>query len=71
VQAVALWRDVAVGRLSAGVQEITRRVLERMERETAGRRDAANDDILGLLRSIHLDAMRDNARAHARDLAAA
>lgn len=71
VHAVSLWRDVAVGRLAAGVQEVTRRVLERMERQTAGRRDAANDDILSVLRSIHLDAMRDNARAHARDLAAA
>lgn len=71
VHAVSLWRDIAVGRLTAGVQEVTRRVMEHAEREAASRRSAANDDIFGLLRSIYLDAMRDNARAHARDLAAA
>lgn len=71
VHAVTLWREVAVGRLAAGVQEVSRRVMEHVERDMAGRRDAANDDIVGLLRAIHLDAMRDNARAHARDLAAA
>ena len=60
-----------MGRLAAGVQEVTRRVMEGIEQDAGGRRDAANDDIVGLLRAIHLDAMRDNARAHARDLAAA
>ncbi|MCR9122695.1 MAG: DUF2336 domain-containing protein [Phyllobacteriaceae bacterium] len=71
VHAVGLWRDVATGRLAAGVQEVTRRIIERIETEAAARRSAANDDIVGILRAIHLDAMRDNARAHARDLAAA
>jgi uncharacterized protein (DUF2336 family) len=71
VHAVGLWRDVAVGRTVAGVQEVTRRIIERIETEGEARRSAANDDIVGVLRSIHLDAMRDNARAHARDLAAA
>lgn len=71
VHAVGLWRDVATGRLAAGVQEVTRRIIERIETEAAARRSAANDDIVGILRAIHLDAMRDNARAHARELAAA
>ena len=71
VHAVSLWRQVAMGRLAAGVQEVTRRLMERIEQDKGSRCDAANDDIVGLLRTIHLDAMRDNARAHARDLAAA
>lgn len=70
VHAVSLWRDVAVGRLRAGPQEVTRLIMERVERRSRSEHGAANDDTLGLLRSIHLDAKRENARAHARDLAA-
>ncbi|WP_306117849.1 MULTISPECIES: DUF2336 domain-containing protein [unclassified Roseitalea] len=71
VHAVALWREIAIGRLVAGVQEVTRRLIETMDEERRGSPHAANDDIVDLLRAIHLDAMRDNARAHARELAAA
>ncbi len=70
--AVELWRKVAVGRLDAGPQEVTRLIMERLEGTVPNRvRDAANDDLMSVLRTIHLDAMRANARAHARHLAAA
>lgn len=71
INAIGLWRDVAVGRLVAGAQEVTRRLIEAVDRDSAERRDAANDDILDLLRAIHIDTLRENARAHAQDLAAA
>ena len=71
VHAIGLWRDVAIGKLAAGAQEVTRRIMEKMERDTRKGRSADNDDVFGLLRAIHLEIMRDNARAHARDLAAA
>ncbi|WP_026481598.1 DUF2336 domain-containing protein [Ahrensia sp. 13_GOM-1096m] len=64
--AISLWRDVAQGKLAAGAQEITREIMERFEEEASGSTHmAANDDIMSLLRSIYLDAMRDNARKHA------
>ncbi len=71
MEAIGLWREVAIGRLAAGVQEVTRRIIEAMHERDDRARDAANDDILDLLRAIHVEAMRDNARAHARALAAA
>jgi len=71
IHAIGLWRDVAIGRLAAGAQEITRQLIEAVDRDSAERRDAANDDILDLLRAIHIDTLRENARAHAEDLAAA
>lgn len=69
--AISLWRDVAQGRMVAGAQEVTRQVMEQLEANDAPHLDAANDDILALLRSIYLDAMRENARRHAVDLARA
>ncbi len=66
---ISLWRDVAQGRLVAGAQEVTRRIMERMEADNIDRQPAANDDIMALLRSIYLETMRDNARRHAIDLA--
>lgn len=66
---ISLWRDVAQGRIVAGAQEVTRKIMERMEAENKDRQPAANDDIMALLRSIYLETMRDNARRHAADLA--
>ena len=71
VTAVGLWRSVAVGQLDASAQEITRRLLEQVETSAANGRSAANDDLVGVLRSIHLELLRENAKAHARDLIAA
>lgn len=71
ITAVRMWRDVAVGRLSASAQEVTRRLLDQVEDAAAQTLSAANDDLAGLLRTIHLELVRENAKAHARDLAAA
>ena len=70
-KAIALWRDVAQGRIVAGAQEVTRQVMEHLEKENDKRQRAANDDILALLRVIYLETMRENARRHAADIAAA
>lgn len=70
-EAIRLWRHVAQGRLQAGVQEVTRRVAERVENARDNAMAAANDDILALLRSIYLDVMRHNARLHAQSLSEA
>ncbi|QKV17781.1 DUF2336 domain-containing protein [Oricola thermophila] len=69
--AIRIWRDVANGRLQSGEQEVTRMVLERFETEHLAAKDHANDDVVALLRSIHLDMIRQNARKHALNLAAA
>ena len=69
--AIRIWRDIANGRLSAGAQEVTRMVMERFEAEHDAAKSHANDDIVALLRSIHLDMIRQNARRHAMSLAAA
>lgn len=69
--AIRIWRDVANGRLSIGAQEVTRIVMEDFEAESDARPHHDNDDILALLRTIYLDMIRQNARRHAADLAAA
>lgn len=69
--AIGIWRDVANGRLNIGSQEVTRMVMERFEAEHRAVKDHANDDIVSLLRSIYLDMIRQNARRHAQNLAAA
>lgn len=69
--AIRIWRDVANGRLEAGSQEVTRMVMDEFAAKTEVSMNHANDDIIALLRSIHLDMMRQNARRHALDLAAA
>jgi uncharacterized protein (DUF2336 family) len=69
--AIRIWRDVANGRLKIGAQEVTRMVMEEFEAEPVLAKNHDNDDIVALLRSIYLDMIRQNARRHAMDLAAA
>lgn len=69
--AIRIWRDIANGRLNVGAQEVTRMVMEKFEAEHSAAKNHANDDIVMLLRSIHLDMVRQNARRHAMKLAAA
>ncbi|GAB4362226.1 MAG: DUF2336 domain-containing protein [Oricola sp.] len=69
--AIRIWRDIANGRLNVGAQEVTRIVIEKYEAEHRAAKSHANDDIVALLRSIHLDMVRQNARRHALSLAAA
>lgn len=65
LRALKMWREVATGKRLAGVQEVTWSMLE----ELGGH--AAEGDIAGLLKSIHLEALRENAREHAMAIAAA
>lgn len=61
IGALRLWREVATGKRVAGIQEVSWSMLQAI---------GANADLSALLRRIHLDALRDNARNHARALAA-
>lgn len=63
--ALRVWRDVANGKRVAGAQEVSWLMLK----EIGGQ--GAEGDLAGLLKSIHVDALRDNARGHALAIAAA
>jgi uncharacterized protein (DUF2336 family) len=65
VRALKVWRDVARGKRIAGAQEVSWLMLGELA-PTAGQGELA-----GLLKSIHLDALRENARSHALAIAAA
>ncbi|MBX3578216.1 MAG: DUF2336 domain-containing protein [Rhizobiaceae bacterium] len=64
VRALKIWREVANGKRVAGAQEVTWLMLKELGSHTTG-------DLATLLKSIHLDALRDNARGHALAIAAA
>ncbi len=59
--ALTVWRDVANGRIVAGVQEASWTMLKAAE---------ASPALAAQLRAIHLETLRDNARRHALELAA-
>jgi uncharacterized protein (DUF2336 family) len=63
--ALKIWREVANGRRLAGAQEVSWFMLK----ELGGKE--ATGDLAGLLKSIHLEALRENARDHALAIAAA
>jgi len=65
VRALKIWREVANGKRVAGVQEVSWLMLK----ELGGQ--SAEGDLAGLVKSIHLDALRENARGHALAIAAA
>jgi uncharacterized protein (DUF2336 family) len=64
-EGLALWRDVAAGRIEIGRQEIAWRLMRRAE-ELRYKGQAGNDDLSAFLRRIYLDIARANAQAHAR-----
>ena len=65
LRALKVWREVARGKRVAGPQEVTWLMLEELG-------DPPGDaDLAGLLKSMHLDALRENARGHALRIAAA
>ena len=73
LRALAVWREVALGKRVTGVQEVTWLMLKELG-GTPGSlvpRQAENDDLIALLKSIHLDQLRLNARGHALAIAAA
>ncbi|WP_295806462.1 DUF2336 domain-containing protein [uncultured Nitratireductor sp.] len=72
IRALSVWRDVAQGKRVAGAQEVSWLMLESIG-ATPGQAgpDAEATDLAGLLRSVHLDALRENARLQAQAIAAA
>jgi uncharacterized protein (DUF2336 family) len=70
--ALKVWRDVANGRRVAGAQEVTWLMLREIGaapgQDGPGEADA---ELAKLLKTIYLDALRDNARDHALAIAAA
>jgi uncharacterized protein (DUF2336 family) len=65
IRALKIWREVAGGKRIAGPQEASWFMLA----ELGGAH--AEGELAGLLKSIHLDALRENARGHALAIAAA
>ncbi len=65
LRALKVWREVAAGRRLAGTQEVSWLMLG----EAGGSR--AEGELASLLKAIHLEALRDNARDHALAIAAA
>lgn len=65
IRALKVWREVANGKRVAGAQEVSWLMLQ----ELGGQ--GADGDLAALLKSIHLDALRENAREHALAIAAA
>ena len=65
IRALKVWREVANGRRVAGPQEVTFVMLGELKGPEAG------SEVAGLLKSIHLDCLRENARIHALAIAAA
>jgi uncharacterized protein (DUF2336 family) len=65
IRALKVWREVANGKRVAGAQEVSWLMLRELG-------EAATDSELAtLIRSIHLETLRENARGHALAIAAA
>jgi uncharacterized protein (DUF2336 family) len=62
--ALRVWREVARGHRVAGTQEVTWAMLQSLKGDASG-------EVASLIRRIHLEALRDNARHHAQAIAAA
>ena len=65
LRALKVWREVANGKRVAGVQEVSWLMLKELGGQNA------EGELAGLVKSIHLDALRRNARDHALAIAAA
>lgn len=71
-RALAVWREVANGKRVAGPQEVSWLMLKEIG-ATPGQAGPAPEDreLAALMKTIHLDALRENARQHALAIAAA
>lgn len=70
--ALAVWREVANGKRVAGAQEVTWLMLKAIDAAPGQTGPRAEDrELAALLKSIHLDELRANARGHALSIAAA
>lgn len=72
LKAIGIWRDVARGKQVAGVQEVTWSMLTVLN-AAPGQAGPTEDDreLADLLKSIHIEQLRANARGHAMAIAAA
>jgi len=71
LRAIKLWRDVARGKCVAGPQEVTWMMLRELNEGAGTASPAEHGKLTSLLSSIHLQALRENARGHAVTIAAA
>lgn len=70
--ALAVWREVANGKRVAGAQEVTWLMLKAIDAAPGQAGPRIEDrELAALLKSIHLDELRANARGHALAIAAA
>jgi uncharacterized protein (DUF2336 family) len=65
LRALKVWREVANGKRIAGAQEVTWLMLSELGQTPE------DSEIATLIKSIHLDTLRENARGHALSIAAA
>jgi uncharacterized protein (DUF2336 family) len=72
LRALGVWRDVANGRRVAGAQEVSWLMLKELTACPGQSGPAARHaELAGLVRAIHLEVLRENARDHALAIAAA
>ena len=72
VRALMVWRDVANGKRIAGTQEVSWLMLKEIDAAPGQPGPKPQHvDLASLIRSIHLDALRANARGHALAITAA
>lgn len=70
--ALKVWREVANGKRVAGPQEISWLMMREINAAPGqGGPIKENDGLAAILKSIHLDVLRENARGHALSIAAA
>lgn len=70
--ALKIWRDVANGKRTAGAQEVSWMMLREIGGAPGQKGPSPdNDDLASLLKSLHLEVLRENARGHAKAIAAA
>jgi uncharacterized protein (DUF2336 family) len=72
LRALGIWREVANGRRVAGAQEVSWMMLRELNACPGQSRPAERHaELAGLIRAIHLEVLRENARGHALAIAAA
>jgi uncharacterized protein (DUF2336 family) len=72
LRALGIWREVANGRRVAGAQEVSWLMLKELNACPGQSGPAARHaELAGLVRAIHLEVLRENARGHALAIAAA
>ncbi len=69
--ALRVWREVAIGKRLAGAQEVSFLMLQAIDPSGQGGSSSETRELTALLKSIHLDELRANARGHAMAIAAA